>query len=254
MTFCTITLPPLRLATAASITTNSSASYTSPPRSHPLHPVPPSSPPPHYSHPVKKRKVVLAQPPQSYRGFTADPVQPRSHSGTRGPVQWRSKLERAGRPATEATARVQPSGGVRKVQRVATSENVRPTHQPAATRKVASGTDRLTGATITTSSWRVGKDLTDRILKRQPGLVKPGEAADTLPTVSRDTSELSVSPPAAGMDGERGGSPSVSPPSSSGGGLARGATLPTTAAKLLEDLAMLSQDEEEGANGMLTLS
>ena len=273
------------LCSAASLTANSSGSYTSPPRSHPLHPVPPTSPlpprshplypvpptsppPPHSrplhpvpptspppppSHPMKRRKVVSVPPPQGYRGFTSEPTQPRSQGGTKGPGQWRSNLERLGGHTATATATVQPSGRARKVQRVATSETVRATRKPAAARKLASGAGRLAGATITTSSWRVGKELTDRILKQQPGVVKPDEAANTRPSVSRGTSELSASPPPADVDSERGGSPAESLASSEGGGLVRGAALPTTAAKLLEDLAMSSQDEEEGAKGMLTL-
>ena len=186
--------------------------------------------------------------PQSYRGFTAESG---GSSGAKRPLQWRSNLERVGSLAAEATSTVQPSSRARKVQRVATSETVRPTHQPVATRKVASGSGQSIGATITTSSWRVGKKLTDRILKQQPGLTKSDPVvaeSRSLPTLTRDTS---TTPPAAGFNNEGGTSPLASPPSSSGESLVRGSALPTTAAKLLEDLEMLSQDEER-AEGKLT--
>ena len=175
---------------------------------------------------TKKRKVASVPPPPSYCGFSSP-----SYSLGES-VQWMPNLERVSRPATQppsstrakvaATNYNKPSRGrIRKVHRIEPSPDVGVTpHPPPASRE----------AIITTSSWRAGKELTDRILK-QGERDKSLSATSSLSHDHSDVSSVSSMP----LEDE------ILPPHTEYGGT-------TNTARLLDELM---SPREEGTHSHL---
>ena len=111
----------------------------------------------------KKRKVASAPPPRSYAGFSSvHSVTPRATSGAHNTVQWKPNTDKL---ATTQGRSVPASKG----QSVAMSEGVKKRPSDNKVRKVHRMTAADVGSgpsgIITTSSWRTGKQLADRILR-----------------------------------------------------------------------------------------
>lgn len=175
-------------STTASTTVTSSFASSASAGAGPRVPHPPPTSYPHDTgRAAKRRKVASAPPPQTYTGFSSVRTGARSGSGSGAPsthgkattVSWKPNLESVGSlPLSVAP----PGGGAPRFSSQPTSDSLDPKgHQHVAaskrTRKVhrvptSSGT-RAAGSEpgaqgsslITTSSWRVGKELTDKILK-----------------------------------------------------------------------------------------
>lgn len=217
---------------------------------------------------VKRRKVVVAPPPPSYSGFSSSDVRTRaqnkppssSHASHR--VQWRANLERVGVGKSDTAGGPEGIGGrARKIRRItatADAGSVRPTQHSGPPRPSRPGL-------ITPSSWRAGKELADRILKQSDSTVPPSHRAPPSrdsESLSREHSEVSSTSTTVSQGGEgdvreeRGSSqPGVRRMRPVGGGEGEGrvqGALPTTAARLLEELEALSQEEEE-EEGKLTV-
>lgn len=226
---------------------------------------------------MKRRKVASAPPPPSYTGFSSlqtGPVHQTVHHPS-GPSQ-QPNLERVsqaamGKPLSVRGSKVlyagrsgtQPtSGGVQRLRQGTSSSQ-----QPATS----------TGG-ITPSSWRVGRELRDRIIREETQVPKPppppqsaSSETQSLPDISSDLSgstSLASLPPARVISPPtRVISPPVRviSPQPQGGrseaaatvGTSSGATRPTAGlssnvAQLLEDLkkSPLERREEENEEGL----
>ena len=130
---------------------------------------------------AKKRKVTSAPPPRSYSGFssTHSKSTKSAPSTAHTSLQWKPSVERVGGGVTQQTRRVQtvskenetvkvrqPGSKVRKVHRMTSSdvphsESIKPS------------------GIITTSSWRMGKQLTDKILREKQPKSSPSPPPDS---------------------------------------------------------------------------
>ena len=225
---------------------------------------------------MKRRKVASAPPPPSYTGFSSlqtGPVHQTVYSS--GPSQ-QLNLERVGQAAVGKPLSVrgskvlyagrsgtQPTSGI--VQRV--RQGTSSSQQPATS----------TGG-ITPSSWRVGRELRDRIIRQETQVPKPppppqsaSSETQSLPDISSDLSSSTslaslpparvISPPARVISPPA----RVISPQPQGGrneaaatvGTSSSATRPTAGlssnmVQLLEDLrkSPLERREEESEEGL----
>jgi len=164
-----------------------------------------------------------------------------------GSIQWKPNLERVGRMAVGESLSVKGTGAsyVSRSAAQPSSERVRKLYQqpPASQRPPTS--------VITPSSWRVGKELTDQILRQDTHSPPPKplvssqssySESHSLPDISMEhdvsstSSVASLPPQRATSQPTVGLSTSVAQPT---------VGLSSSVARLLEDLEMSSQDGKE---------